>query len=77
MVYELMQCNELTPVLFNLPLDWVIMPQQTSKAPYYKSVPKESSILITIILRSLPATQKVDLEVTDGTVRVQVNQELK
>jgi hypothetical protein len=72
-----MKCNELAPLLFNLPLDWVITPQQISMAPYYTSVPKESGMLMTIILRSLPATQKVynGLEVTGGSVTVQVNQE--
>jgi hypothetical protein len=60
-------------------------------APFYISVPKELGMLITIILRSLPATKKVytgcstktprllslynGLEVTRGTVTVQVNQE--
>jgi hypothetical protein len=79
MVYELMKCNELAPLLFNLPLDWVITPQQKSMAPYYISAPKESGMLITLILKSLPPTQKIyeynGLEVTGGTVRVQVNQE--
>jgi len=29
-----MKCNKLAPLLFNVPLDWVIIPQQISMAPY-------------------------------------------